>query len=235
MGQATGRASFARCLLVLLTATLGVAALVAGLMPDVMAFATAVRSGAVAGEPFDEVLVHGCEVALAGCAAWLWLSTVVVTRDAVRGRTSRHRGVPGAVRRVVLSACGVALVGALGAPAHAADRAETSPVEGLPLPDRATTTAYVSQVFARASSRQGRPGTPSRQQPAAVVVVGPGDTLWAIARADLPADADDDAVAARVREIHQANRAVIGADPDLIRPDQRLRMPRPTTTREEHR
>ena len=67
------------------------------------------------------------------------------------------------------------------------------------------------------------------------MVVRPGDTLWAIARADLPADADDGAVARRVREIHQTNRAVIGTDPDLIRPDQRLRMPRPTTIREEHR
>jgi nucleoid-associated protein YgaU len=234
MGQFSGRASFARCVLVLLTATAGGVALVAGLLPDVTALAAAIRSGTVDGKPFDEVLVQGCEVALAGCAGWLWLATVVVTRDAARGRVSRQRGVPGAVRRVVLAACGVALVGALGSPAHADDGAGSSRLEGLPLPDRATTTTYVSQVFARAASRQDRSDTPARQQPA-VVVVQPGDTLWAIARADLPADADDDAVAARVREIHQANRAVIGANPGLIRPDQRLRMPRPTTIREEHR
>ncbi len=194
----------------------------------------AVRGGAVAGTPFDEVLVGVCEVAVAGCAAWLWLATAVVTTDAARGRRSRHRGVPRALRRLVLAACGVALVGALGHRPTPATGAGKSPVEGLPLPDRATTTTYVSQVFARAASRQDRAGTPSRRQPA-VVVVGPGDTLWTIARADLPADADDGAVAVRVREIHQANRAVIGTDPDLIRPDQRLRMPRPTTIREEHR
>ena len=233
MGQFSGRASFARCLLVLLTATAGLIALVARLLPDVVALAMAIRSGAVAGEPFDEVLVRGCEVALVGCAAWLWLATAVVAHDAARGRESRQRGVPDAVRRAVLAACGVALVGALGSPAHADDGAGTSPLDGLPLPDRATTTTYVSQVFARAASHQDRPGTPSRPQPA--VVVRPGDTLWAIARADLPVDADDGAVAARVREIHQTNRAVIGTDPDLIRPDQRLRMPRPTTIREEHR
>ena len=235
MEHFSGRASFVRCLLVLLTVTAGVAALVTGLLPDVLALLSAIRSGAVAGEPFDEVLVRGCEVAVAGCAVWLWLATVVVTRDAARGRMPGHCGVPRAWRRLVLTACGVALVGALGAPAHADDGARSSPVEGLPLPDRATTTTYVSQVFAaQTASHQNRPATPSRQRPA-VVVVRPGDTLWAIARAELPADADGGAVAARVREIHQANRAVIGTDPDLIRPDQRLRMPRPQTIREEHR
>lgn len=233
MGQFSGEASFARCLLVLLTATAGVFALVASLLPDVAALAAAIRSGAVAGEPFDEVLVQGCEAALAGCAAWLWLATAVVAHEAARGRKSGVRGVPEAVRRVVLAACGVALVSALGSPAHAGDGAGTSRLEGLPLPDRATTATYVSRVFARAASHQDRSGTPARPQQA--VVVRPGDTLWAIARADLQADADDGAVAARVREIHQTNRAVIGTDPDLIRPNQRLRMPRPTTIREEHR
>jgi nucleoid-associated protein YgaU len=84
-------------------------------------------------------------------------------------------------------------------------------------------------VFARSASHQDKSG--SRQ--AAVVVVRPGDTLWDLARAGLPAGADDAAVAGRVREIHDANRAVIGPDPDLIRPHQRLRMP--ATTREEKR
>ena len=180
------------------------------------------------------MLVDVCEVALTGCTVWLWLATAVVAGDAARGRASGHRGVPDAVRRVVLTACGVALVGALGAPAHAGDEVGSSPVEGLPLPDRATTTTHVSQVFARAASRQDRAATPSWRQ-SAVVVVQPGDTLWAIARADLPAHADDGTVALRVREIHQTNRAVIGTDPDLIRPDQRLRMPRPTMIREENR
>ena len=234
MGQETGTASSLRCLLVLVLVTAGSAALVAGLVPDLLAFGTAVRSGALAGDPFDEVLVDVCEVALTGCTVWLWLATAVVASDAARGRTSGHRGVPDAVRRAVLTACGVALVGALGAPAHAGDEVGSSPLEGLPLPDRATTTTHVSQVFARAASHQYRAGTPSRLQ-RAVVVVQPGDTLWAIARADLLPHADDGAVARRVREIHQTNRAVIGTDPDLIRPDQRLRMPRPTMIREENR
>lgn len=233
MGQATGRAALTRCLLVLTAVSAGTVALVAPLLPAVLVLGGAVRSGAVAGEAFDDVLVQLCEAAVAGCAAWLWLATAVTTADAVRGQRSGHRGVPGAVRRLVLAACGVALLGGLGAPAHAGDGGRTSPVEGLPLPDRTTTTSHVSTVFARAAAQQDR-ARPVRQ-PAVVVVVRPGDTLWAIARADLPPEADDTTVAARARQIHLANRAVIGTDPDLIRPHQRLRMPPPTTIREEHR
>ena len=233
MGQELGRASFSRCLLVLAAVTAAAVLLVASLLPDAVALGGAIRSGAVARDPFDAVLVEFCEVAVAGCAAWLWLATAVTAAYAVRGRRAGHRGVPGAVRTLVLAACGVALVGGLGAPAHAGHGGRTSPVEGLPLPDRATTTTHVSRVFARAAAQQDR-ARPVRREPS-VVVVRPGDTLWAIARADLPPEADDTTVAARARQIHLANRAVIGADPDLIRPDQRLLMPPPTAIREEHR
>jgi hypothetical protein len=220
MGQASGRATLGRCLRVLLTVTAGAAVLVSVLLPDVLALGEAIRSGAVAGEPFDDVLVGACEVAICGCAAWLWLATVVVAVDAARGHQPTTCGVPRVWRRLVLGACGVALAGGLAAPAHAGDGSGASRVDGLPLPDRATTTTHVSRVFARAARRE-------------IVVVRPGDTLWDLARKQLPPEADDATVAARVREIHRANRAVIGADPDLIRPQQRLRMP--TTTREETR
>ena len=165
-------------------------------------------------------LVGASEVAICGCAAWLWLATVVVAVDAARGRQPTTCGVPRVWRRLVLGACGVALAGGLAAPAHAGDGSGASRVDGLPLPDRATTTTHVNRVFARAARPE-------------IVVVRPSDTLWDLAREQLPPDTDDATVLARVREIHCANRAVIGADPDLIRPQQRLRMP--TTTREETR
>jgi hypothetical protein len=227
MSQAPGGASLARCLLVLLAVTSGALALVVGLSPDLLALGRAVPSGA----PFDEVLVQVCELAITGCAAWLWLATAVVALDAARGRRRGRRGGPAAVRRVVLAAGGVALVGGLGAPAHADGR---SPLQGLPLPDRATTTTHVSHVFARAAAHHDRAAPPSQRQ-RSFVVVEPGGTLWAIARADLPPNTPDAAVSRRVREIHQANLSVIGTDPDLIRPGQRLRMPLPTWIREEHR
>ena len=234
MGQATGTASCFRCLLVLVTVTAGSAALVALPAPDLLALGTGIRSGAWAGDPFDEVLVEVCEVAVTGCAVWLWLATAVVAGDAARGRTSRHRGVPDAVRRVVLVACGVALVGALGAPAHAARRGR-GVARGGTAPARPGDHDDAREPGVRPGGvTPPPPGTPARRQPA-VVVVQPGDTCGPSPGPTSRRAPATSAVAGRVREIHRANRAVIGTDPDLIRPHQRLLMPRPTTIREEHR
>lgn len=63
-----------------------------------------------------------------------------------------------------------------------------------------------------------------------VVVVRPGDTLWDIARRHLPAGATDAQVARAWPRWYAANRAVIGPDPDVIQPGQRLRAPVRTTT-----
>lgn len=219
----------ARCLLVLLAVTVGAGVLLARLLPDVGALVEEARTGAVAGQPFDEVLVAACEVALVVCTVWLWLSTVAVAAGAVNGGPA-PRGVPRVWRQLVLAACGVALAGGLASPAHAGDRG-ASPLDGLPLPDRATTTAQVSRVFARAEAHPAPAGRGPARSVAETVLVRSGDTLWDLARAELPPGAGNTAIAARVREIHHANRAVIGPDPDLIRPHQRLRMP--TTTREE--
>lgn len=231
MDQTRGTARPIRCLLVLVSVTTGTLALMSLLLPDVLALGRAIRTGTLADEHFHVVLVQVCEVAIGGCAVWLWLVTAVVAVEASRGRRARPRGVPGAVRRWVLAACGVALVGGLAAPAHAGDESG-APLDGLPLPDRATTT-YVSRVFVRAAHQEHAHSNP--RLPATIVVVRSGDTLWAIARAGLPSQAGAAAVAQRVQAIHRANRSVIGADPDLIRPRQRMRVPRHTTIREEHR
>jgi nucleoid-associated protein YgaU len=67
----------------------------------------------------------------------------------------------------------------------------------------------------------GRPGAD------ADVVVHRGDTLWGIVRRHLGPGASDAEVAAAWPAWHRANRAVIGADPDLILPGQVLRKPGP--------
>jgi resuscitation-promoting factor RpfA len=56
----------------------------------------------------------------------------------------------------------------------------------------------------------------------ATVVVRRGDTLWDLARRHLGGDATDAEVAAEWPRWHAANRAVIGADADLLHPGQRL-------------
>ncbi|KRF24196.1 hypothetical protein ASG95_06260 [Phycicoccus sp. Soil803] len=57
------------------------------------------------------------------------------------------------------------------------------------------------------------------------VVVHRGDSLWTIARRDLGPGATDTEVAAAWPHWYAANRDVIGPDPDLLRPGQRLRAP----------
>lgn len=57
-------------------------------------------------------------------------------------------------------------------------------------------------------------------------VVRPGDSLWTIAAAALGTD-DPVPVARYWARIHRANREVIGPNPDLIYPGQRLALPNP--------
>ncbi len=219
-----------RCALVWTVGAVALATLAAWLLPDLLAAREQVAAGGLSGRGFDEVLVWVCEAALLGAGGWLWLVTGLVVRDAARGRSRARRGVPAPVRRLVLVACGVALAGGIAAPSYAvaapADRAaeEQSAIQGLPLPDRATTATHVGHLFARQAATVHRPGPAS--PPPRTVVVRPGDTLWGLADDTLAPDASAEAVSERWRQIYRVNRAVIGADPDLIRPDQRLRLPR---------
>ena len=89
------------------------------------------------------------------------------------------------------------------------------------MPDRAVGPAHhrTAQHHRRPDRHRHRPGTGT------VVVVEAGDCLWHLAAADLPRDAGPAEIAARWQAIYRLNRAVIGADPDLIHPGQRLVLP----------
>ncbi|WP_151083087.1 LysM peptidoglycan-binding domain-containing protein [Nocardioides cynanchi] len=181
--------------------------------------------------PFDRAVSDLAAALLLACALWLWLLTSYVALEAARGHTGPGpRWVPGGLRRLVLSACGVAVVGALSSPAvaatgsgpHAGPRHHPAyavahvPVTGLPLPERA------------AVSRRSAPapvGAGPRGPADATVVVAPGDTLWSIAARQVPDDAPDAVVADRWHAIYAANRSRIGPDPDLILPGLLLHVP----------
>ncbi|GAA2146059.1 LysM peptidoglycan-binding domain-containing protein [Nocardioides koreensis] len=205
-----------RCLAVWLGATAVLGALACLLLPDVVAAHHAVTGRGVTGQPFERLLEWSCAGVAAVGASWLWILTTLVTVEAARGEGRRPvRGVPAPLRRLVLAACGVALTGGLAAPALAtpgemhqdhAGAVSVSPVQGLPLPDRATGAVP-------GGGRMSRPG-PAPSTPLMVVRVG--DTLWDLA-GESPA----------WHRIYELNRDVIGPDPDLIRPGQRLRLPRP--------
>lgn len=90
------------------------------------------------------------------------------------------------------------------------------------VPDRPTQGAPTRYT----DLRSGRPVRPA----AAAQVVKPGDSLWALASAELGPGASDTTIAARWPAWYAANRAAIGPDPDLIHPGQALHTPIPEQT-----
>jgi hypothetical protein len=158
------------------------------------------------GTDFDALLIRGAVavLALAGCwAVAVVVAVAVEARTAGRLRLAERAGCPPAVRLWLLGMFVAVLAGV--APASASDAgsgaagtgALGAALDGLPLPDRAA-------------------GAPRR------LVVRPGDSLWRIARALLPADASDAEVADAVSRLYAANRRTIGPDPDLLRPHTHL-------------
>lgn len=180
----------------------------------------------------------GLDALLAGAAAVAaWL---VVARLAAAGAATALAALPGAagrcaavaaaaltpalLRGVLRLALGAAVAGspALAAPASWAD---PSGGDGLPVLDR------VAAVETPGGSTGDRAAAPPDSAPGPVtVVVRPGDCLWRIAARALPAGHTAADVARSWPRWYAANRAVIGPDPDLIRPGQRLQAPDDGTT-----
>ena len=73
------------------------------------------------------------------------------------------------------------------------------------------------------ASRQLRPQTPAAAH--GEVTVRAGDSLWSLSAAALGAYASDVDIAVEWPRLYQANRAVIGDDPDVLFPGQVLRLP----------
>jgi nucleoid-associated protein YgaU len=220
-------------------ATAVAVAVVGVLLADLSGAADALRHGEIARHPFPVLLVWCCEAALVACACWWWVTATLVVRDAGAGRSRPRPGLPRPAARWLAAACGVAALGSVGATAHAtggdgphtADSpgsgTGTGVLAGLPLPQRASTATRVSLLLVRYADRPHARSHPERPGREHVVEVRPGDTLWALAVRTLPPGATDAAVSRRWPQVHALNRAVIGPDPDLIRPGQRLRLPRP--------
>jgi len=211
-------ASPRRCLLVWCSASLVTTLLLGWLVPHLVATAA---SPPPTGR-FEGWLVLGCEAAAVPAIGWLWLLVSLVTLEATGRRTRGPSGVPPALRRLVLAACGAGLVGGLAAPAYAST--PPSPLAGLALPDRPTAHALPRPVGA-AHPEPAAERRPARVEPVRTVRVAAGDSLWSLAAAELAPTADPADVDARWRALHDANRDVIGDDPDLIRPGQLLRLP----------
>jgi len=194
-----------RCVAVWGAVTLGATGLVAGSLPVALAGP---------GESFDVALVWGCAVAVAAVTCWLWVAATVVTTDALRGLSTARRGIPAAVRTALLVLGGAAIAGGLASPAVAAGQGPVGPhvLAGLRLPERIAVGPAAGAPVA----------SPVASPAAREVQVASGDTLWDIAARRLGAGASWPA-------IYALNRDVIGPDPGVITPGQRLALPSEAT------
>ena len=196
------------------------------------------QSGAGAGslpQPMPGLLpdlVAGLMAAvLLGAVCWLVATTALATLAVLAGSLRPgHSGAvlaarvasgadgpcPALVRRAVTAALGVAV--AAGAAPALAEPSGIGRLSGLGLPDRATGTSWAVAAPATLNARRSTP-------PAGAVVVQVDDSLWRLAAGLLPDGAGDAAVTAAWHALYDANRAVVGADPDLIRPGTRLTVP----------
>lgn len=183
------------------------------------------------GGSFPDVALAAGSLLLLAIAAW----TATIVAAVLTGASSALVAAvtPSFARdALLLGVAGVLVV----APAHAERQAPAQgstsastqharhTVDGLPLPDRPDVTAPAP---APAAHRSGPvvAAPEEEQEPATAVEVRPGDTLWAIAARALPSGASDADIADATRRWYAANRAVIGADPDLIEPRQLLTPP----------
>lgn len=179
------------------------------------------------GDSFPDVALAAGSLMLLGVAAWAVTITAVVLLGA--SSTVIAAVTPAFARRALLLGVSGALV---VTPAHAAQQAPDQSaaeharhtVDGLPLPDRPDVRPARHAASPTAASASAPAAAPAPRI-AGVVEVRRGDTLWSIAARELPAGASDAAVLQAVRRWHDANRSVIGDDPDLIVPHQLLTPP----------
>jgi hypothetical protein len=201
-----------------------------------------------------------------GLHALVALACVVVDRRGRRwaaGERAVARHAPAVVRRLARAAAGAGLGIALATPtamalpdhgSGATTAADDGPVVVLDLGWQPThVAADPDPAGSRTSGRSAASGPrPAPERSALVnrglrtgtareplVVVEPGDTLWAIAAAGLTdkrtgadragaetgRDPSDAEIAAAVTRWHDANRQALGTNPDLIRPGTVLRLP----------
>lgn len=173
----------------------------------------------------------GYDAALGGCAAaaaWLavtWFAGCVALALLGRlpgaiGRCATglaERVTPAVFRRLVEACLGATLVLATSTQlAHAA----TAPA---PL-HVATATGLLADPTVPSPDRPDvRPTKPSHHRH--VVRVRPGDTLWRIAATHMSGRPTDHAISREWHRWYAANRTVVGGDPNLIVPGQRLHPP----------
>ncbi|MFP5358944.1 MAG: LysM peptidoglycan-binding domain-containing protein [Actinomycetes bacterium] len=182
----------------------------------------------------------------AGAVATLAAARFLVEVVAASGARLRGRAAPRWTGRVARGVAGGLVAAALSAgAAHAADpppsagwlptspapSAATSqppsptpaPVVWAPATKAPSPVPPARRAEAPASERRSEAATEPAPPPVRVVVAG--ESLWSITESVLGEGAREAEIAAAWPALYDANRAVIGDDPSLIHPGQRLELP----------
>lgn len=214
-----------------------------------LAVLLAVMGASTAAAPYPrlDAMVSTAVLAVGAlAAALLTVGCVLLTLTAVALATGRTlsrlervatRLTPAVLRRAVAVTVSTGIgLGALSGAAAASeidlgweitqssdDPGDAAPTMPVPRPaDDVTTPAGLAT---HGSTAAATPPGPAEEHPTAIVTVQEGDTLWGIAADHLPVGSDDAAVAAAWPLWYEANRDVVGPDPDLIHPGQVLTAP----------
>lgn len=166
----------------------------------------------LAGPDFAAALESLAALGLLALCSWLAVTggLALLARHVGWAARALPHVAPRLVRHVLVGS-------AVGAGLAVPTAAGATSLDGLPYPERPTGGPVLAE---RPVVRSPQPtSTPATH------VVRAGESLWTIAADHLPARADGDDVARAVRRWHRTNRAVLGDDPDLIHPGQRLRPP----------
>ncbi|MEC9051618.1 MAG: hypothetical protein VX747_04100 [Actinomycetota bacterium] len=196
-----------------------------------------VSSSARAGADLESWVV--ALAAAAVCLAVCWASAVtglvcvqLLRRPAAEQRPPRVAGVPAPVRRLVLRACGVAVAGGLAGGLALSPAGATPGSLERDRPSTPATSVAPSSPPTTAPTPTHATAPVSASVPEDRRVVRPGDSLWRIAEAELLRHHDHEPTVAEVAaywpRIHAANRALVGPDPDLVRPGVPLVLPAPS-------
>jgi len=134
---------------------------------------------------------------------------------------------PPLLRRFVAVAVGAAVAGG-AAPALAAPSRGPAPLLAAVVSvatNHVSPTATTTGPAVLASGDHAPMPSLDRPAPSVAVIVAPGDCLWSIAARHLGPTATTGGIATEWRRWYDTNRLVIGPDPDLILPGQRLTPP----------
>jgi hypothetical protein len=201
----------------------------------------------------DQVGADQAVASIAGAALWLCAAWLAVGLSAIglaagpglggrAGRRLVHYVVPATIQRAIGGLLGLSLVLGLAAPfaapaaainAVAAVTSTAGPAARSSPPPPGTTavpswpmsappTSSATPAVPAPSVLPGAPTSPGA--PSGRHLVGPGDSLWRLAAAQL-AQPTPARISTQVARWYAANRAVIGRDPSLIRPGQILLVP----------